>query len=69
MYALFEAAKSAGARGAALSGAGPTIIAFADHQGEPVARAMAQAARRIRLAGTTYVVKASAQGAQVRRVA
>ena len=69
MYPLFEAAKRAGARGAALSGAGPSIIAFADHQGEPVARALAQAAHRLGMTGTTYVVKASALGAQVRRIA
>ena len=68
MYALFDAAKDAGARGAALSGAGPSIIAFADHQGEPVARAMAHAARRIGLAGVTRVVGVSAKGAQVRRI-
>ena len=68
MYTLFGAAKDAGARGAALSGAGPSIIAFADHQGEPVARAMTQAARRIGLAGITRVVGVSAKGAQVRRI-
>jgi homoserine kinase len=68
MYALFDAAKDAGARGAALSGAGPSIIAFADHQGEPVARAMTQAARRMGLAGITRVVGVSAKGAQVRRI-
>ena len=68
MYALFEAAKSAGARGAALSGAGPTVIAFAVHQGEPVARAMAQAAERLGLVGITRVVGVSPRGAQVKRV-
>ncbi len=68
MYALFDAAKDAGARGAALSGAGPTIIAFAVHQGEPVARAMAHAAKRLGLAGMTRVVGVSARGAQVRRI-
>ncbi len=68
MYALFDAAKDAGARGAALSGAGPSIIAFADHQGEPIARAMTHAARRIGLAGITRVVGVSAKGAQVRRI-
>lgn len=68
MYTLFEAAKSAGARGAALSGAGPSIIAFANHHGEPVARAMAQAAQRIGLIGITRVVNVSAKGAQVRRI-
>lgn len=68
MYELFDAAKRAGARGAALSGAGPTIIAFVDHQGEPVARALAQAATRLGLTGTTRVVGVSARGAQVKRV-
>jgi homoserine kinase len=68
MYALFDAAKGAGARGAALSGAGPTIIAFANHQGEPVGRAMADAAKRIGLAGMTRVVGVSPRGAQVKRI-
>ncbi|MDE3090060.1 MAG: homoserine kinase [Chloroflexota bacterium] len=68
MYALFEAAKDAGARGAALSGAGPTIIAFATHQGEPVGRGMADAAKRLGLAGMTRVVGVSPRGAQVKRI-
>jgi len=59
--------KNAGARGAALSGAGPRIIAFAVHHGEPVARALTQAAQRIGLAGTTRVVSVSPRGAEVRQ--
>jgi homoserine kinase len=68
MYRLFDAAKAAGARGAALSGAGPSIIAFCDRPGEPVARAMAQEAQRIGLAGITRVVGVSAKGAQARHI-
>jgi len=67
MYALFDAAKDAGARGAALSGAGPSIIAFTDHPGEPVARALIQAAQRIGLSGSTRVVGVSPRGADVRK--
>jgi homoserine kinase len=68
MYALFDAAKDAGARGAALSGAGPSIIAFTDHPGEPVARAMMQAAQRLGITGSTRVVGVSPRGANVRKV-
>jgi len=66
MHALFEAAEKAGARGAVLSGAGPSILAFAVHNAEPVARAMMQAATQIGLAGTTRIVGVSPRGAQVR---
>jgi homoserine kinase len=66
MYALFDAAMKAGARGAALSGAGPSIIAFAVHSGEPVARAMLQAATRMGLGGSTQIVSVSPKGAQVK---
>jgi homoserine kinase len=47
MYALFEAAIHSGASGAALSGAGPSIIAFTVHHGEQIARAMLHAAQRV----------------------
>lgn len=67
MHALFEAAKKAGARGTAISGAGPSIIAFAVHQGEPVARAMLREAQRIGLTGNSRVVSVSPRGAQVIR--
>ncbi len=66
MFALFEAARAAGARGVALSGAGPSIIAFTDHPGEPVARAMLQTAQRLNITGTTRVLGVSPRGAQVR---
>jgi len=66
MYSLFEAAMKAGACGAALSGAGPSIIAFAVHHGEPVARAMMQTAARIGLGGSVHIASVSPKGAQVK---
>lgn len=67
MDALFDAARRAGARGVALSGAGPSVIAFADCRAGPIARAMQRAAARIGLEGRTHVVGTSARGAQVTR--
>lgn len=68
MFALFDAARAAGARGAVLSGAGPSIIAFTDHPGEPVARALMRAAQRFGICGVTRVVGVSPRGANVRIV-
>jgi homoserine kinase len=68
MNALFKAAEQAGARGVALSGAGPSIIAFTDRHADLVAQAMAQAAQRIGLTGITRIVAVSAKGALVRRI-
>jgi homoserine kinase len=68
MNALFKAAEQAGARGVALSGAGPSIIAFTDRHADLVAQAMAQAALRIGLTGITRIVSVSAKGALVRRI-
>jgi len=65
MYELFGAAMKAGARGVALSGAGPSIIAFAVHNGEPIARAMMQKALQIGLSGATRIVSVSPRGAHV----
>lgn len=42
MQATFNAARAAGARGVALSGAGPGVIAFAPHAHEAIAAAMRQ---------------------------
>jgi homoserine kinase len=64
MYSLFDAARKAGARGVALSGAGPSIIAFAVYNGEQVARAMMEASRRIGLRGSTRIVSVSPHGAK-----
>lgn len=68
MDTLFDAARRAGARGVALSGAGPSIIAFADHGAEKIARAMARSAARMGLAGVARVVRASSRGARVDRI-
>ncbi len=67
MYALFDAAKEAGARGVALSGAGPSIIAFTDRAGGNIAQAMERAARRLGIGGVGRVVKISARGASAER--
>ena len=40
MYDVFEAARKAGAFGAALSGAGPCVIAFAENGTEAIGMAM-----------------------------
>jgi homoserine kinase len=68
MDALFDAARAAGARGVALSGAGPSVIAFADRRAEAIARAMAQAAAQIALPGRTHIVGPSGRGARVSRI-
>lgn len=68
MEALFAAARRAGAHGVALSGAGPSVIAFANGRGAPVARALDRAAARIGLRGRSRVVGASARGARVTRI-
>jgi homoserine kinase len=65
MDALFDAARRGGARGVALSGAGPSIIAFTERAGGNIALAMERAARRIGLGGVARVVRVSARGAWV----
>jgi homoserine kinase len=64
---LVEAARTAGALGAALSGAGSTVIALADDEttAARVADAMAGAAAGFDLAGRTQVVRPSAAAAHV----
>ncbi len=64
---LVKAAREAGALGAALSGAGSTVIALAED--EPTAKraadGMATAARGLDLAGRATVVRPIANGARV----
>ncbi len=67
MEALFKAARRAGAHGVALSGAGPSVIAFSNGRVDQVARALDRAAARIHWAGQTRIVRVSARGAQVTR--
>lgn len=67
MPELLEAAQRAGASGAALSGAGPSLIAFATSNGAAlrVRHAFAEAAARLKLTGQTRILKLSARGAYV----
>ncbi len=64
---LVAAARSAGALGASLSGAGSTVIALADDEAaaKRAAAAMAEAAHRLDLAGRATVVRPVANGARV----
>lgn len=63
MDAVFKAAKEAGALGVALSGAGPTLIAFCAGGEESVARAMAQALSWSGVESRVMVLKPSLSGA------
>ncbi len=60
---VIAAASQAGALGAALSGAGGSVIAIVDRHAEAVARAMVQAARRHRVAGRAKHLRAAPRGA------
>ncbi len=68
MDELFDAARNAGASGVALSGAGPSIIAFTKGNAAKVAREMQQTAERIGIEGATKIVAPSMHGAQVERI-
>jgi len=68
MDELFDAARNAGACGVALSGAGPSVIAFAERGADRIARAMNRAAKRIALKGAARVVAVSARGAIAKKI-
>lgn len=68
MEELFDAARNAGAAGVALSGAGPSIIAFTQGNSNKVAREMERTAARIGVEGITKIVAPSTHGAQVERI-
>jgi homoserine kinase len=59
------AAYNAGAAGVALSGAGPSLIAFAPDAHEPIAAAMTAAFGRAGLAARHWIVQVEPQGARV----
>jgi homoserine kinase len=67
MGEMLAAAQAAGAYGAALSGAGPSLVAFAtsNAQAEKVRAAFAGMARELKLTGTVKILKLSARGAHV----
>ena len=64
---LIEAALAAGAQGACLSGAGPTVVAFSDYPAAAatIAAAMERRAQRLGLSGRVAVQAARAEGARV----
>jgi len=64
--AMLAAAREAGAMGAALSGAGPSVLGLAPAgAGAIVASAMAEALRRVGHPGSAQVLAADMRGAQV----
>lgn len=67
--ALVGAALEAGALGAFLSGAGPTVLALVAGRGGPVASALAETGRRHGVAGRTAEVALAAVGCQVAEAA
>jgi homoserine kinase len=60
---VIAAAEQAGALGAALSGAGGSVIAIADRNHDAVSQAMAKAARAHGVDGTVIRLTAAATGA------
>ena len=62
---LIAAAIAGGARGAALSGAGPSVVALTDADPQPVAAAMSAAAAHAGVAGETIVSRVRNWGARV----
>jgi homoserine kinase len=62
---LLEAAMKAGALGAYLSGAGPTVAAFALEDAERVAQALDDMAARMGLAGRTILTSPTTVGAHL----
>jgi len=67
MFAIFEAAKAAGAHCAYLSGGGSTICALASSNEQGIADAMAEAGRTRKTLGYTLVTRPSERGAEVLR--
>ena len=61
LYRMFEAAMGAGARGVALSGAGPSVIAFTDRN--TTAARIAKALEAVGVAGSARVVGVTNRGA------
>ena len=65
MFAIFDAAKAAGAHGAYLSGGGSTICALASENQQGIADAMLEAARSRETEGYTLVTVPTENGAEV----
>ena len=65
MFAIFDAARAAGARCAYLSGGGSTICALATENEQGIADAMLEAARSRETPGSTIITQPTAKGAEV----
>lgn len=65
MQAAFHAARSAGAQGVALSGAGPGVIAFAQRDHHSVAAAMGQAFATAGLDSRSWILDIDRQGFRI----
>ena len=65
MDELFSAALRTGARGVALSGAGPSVIAFTDRNPQKIAQAMERTAKRLGISGAAHVTRVSNRGAHL----
>jgi homoserine kinase len=65
--AAYEAAYATGALGVALSGAGPSLLAFADEREEAIAQAMAAAFGAAGLSCRTWNLTPTSMGAQLTR--
>jgi len=65
MQTAFEAARAAGARGVALSGAGPGVIAFAPTAHEIIAAAMQHTFAKAGLESRSWILRIDREGSQV----
>lgn len=65
MQAAFHAARAAGARGVALSGAGPGVIAFAPRNHEAIAQAMCQTFAGAGLDSRSWILDIDHQGSLI----
>ena len=61
---VLAAAKSAGAKGVAISGAGPAVMAFADINADSIAKTMANTFRKNGIQCKTIIVKPNPAGAK-----
>ncbi len=67
LYGVFDAAREAGAAGVAISGAGPTLIAFAPDRHVQIGQAMVAAFQRGGIAAKAHVLNVEREGATVVR--
>ena len=65
MYEVFDAAREAGALGAAMSGAGPCIIAYATEHAEAIGDAMVETFRRHEVEARAVVLGVEERGAYI----